>query len=674
MKKCFTKLFNGVFILLLSSTSFGFLEAQVERMVIVEEFTNASCVPCAAQNPAFNQLLQGNENRVISIKYQTNWPGFDPYNQQNPSEVNTRVQHYMVQGVPHAAIDGNNPTPSYAGGVGGWGPDDWYNGAPGGYNNLVFDYAVGQETFLEVDLSAEWNEDLTSAQVTVNLINHHDSLPISGSHHLQLALIEKENQWPFPPGSTNEAEFFNIMRKMYPDANGTQVGEIAASDTLQFTFETVVPDYIYNLNQMAFVAFVENRAERYVLNSSISEVSTVPVFFPDVSIIRKSTTASDELCDRTIEMGMEVENSGTEPIFSFDAVFNLGNESVVIEINDTLQSQESIEISVPEMPLIPGNNVVSYRVENINANENRVVNRLSLAVPNDQFSAVGPGVATELDFKFEGDVLGSSAPIGTITESPNNRMILVVNQNGFQNATQPLGGYGESENSLWVNFYQWEVPALPNRGSIILADHIITESVSSVNVIFDRANCQYSGFPTSDALEGHVSFDCGDSWTKVYEKIGTDLATAPPSEPMFLAQPNQWVTDTIRVEGIDAPEMLFKFEVVSDWGNSLFIDNIRLEEVTTNTQTPESFSASISVFPNPTSDLVNIHFNLERESTMLVEIFSAEGKLVDVLHRPNRYLQSGTHQLQWTPLHSGQYFVKFFDGQSQKVESFSVVK
>lgn len=175
MKKCFTKLFNGVFILLLSSTSFGFLEAQVERMVIVEEFTNASCVPCAAQNPAFNQLLQGNENRVISIKYQTNWPGFDPYNQQNPSEVNTRVQHYMVQGVPHAAIDGNNPTPSYAGGVGGWGPDDWYNGAPGGYNNLVFDYAVGQETFLEVDLSAEWNEDLTSAQVTVNLINHHDS-------------------------------------------------------------------------------------------------------------------------------------------------------------------------------------------------------------------------------------------------------------------------------------------------------------------------------------------------------------------------------------------------------------------------------------------------------------------------------------------------------------------
>lgn len=425
---------------------------------------------------------------------------------------------------------------------------------------------------------------------------------------------------------------------------------------------------------MAFVAFVENRTERYVLNGDISEVSTAPGFFPDVSIIDKSTTASDELCDRTIELGMVVENSGTEPIASFDAVFNVGNESVVIEITDTLQAQESIEISVPEMLLDPGNNVVSYRVENINDNENRVVNRLSLAVPDDQFSAVGPGVDTELDFQFEGDELGSSAPIGTITESPNNGMILVINQNGFQDAIQPLGGYGESENSLWVNFYQWEVPALPNRGSIVLADHIITESVSAINIIFDRANSQYAGFPTSDALEGHVSFDCGDTWTKVYEKVGTDLATAPPSEPLYLAQPNQWVTDTIKVEGIDAPELLFKFDVVSDWGNSLFLDNIRLEEVTTNTQTPEAFSASISVFPNPTSEVVNIHFDLERESTMLVEIFNVEGKLVEVLHRPNRYLQSGSHQLQWNPLHSGQYFVKFFDGQSQKVEPFSVVK
>ena len=38
---------------------------------MVESFTQASCGPCAAQNPGFNNLLQNNGNRVVLLKYQT---------------------------------------------------------------------------------------------------------------------------------------------------------------------------------------------------------------------------------------------------------------------------------------------------------------------------------------------------------------------------------------------------------------------------------------------------------------------------------------------------------------------------------------------------------------------------------------------------------------------------
>jgi hypothetical protein len=77
-----------------------------------EEFTNASCGPCASQNPAFDALLSANASKCTSIKYHTNWPGVDPMNAQNPTDVGTRVTYYNVTGVPYAVMDGSPITGS----------------------------------------------------------------------------------------------------------------------------------------------------------------------------------------------------------------------------------------------------------------------------------------------------------------------------------------------------------------------------------------------------------------------------------------------------------------------------------------------------------------------------------------------------------------------------------
>ena len=99
-------------LLLGGSTAF----AQATRLVLFEEFTQASCGPCASQNPAFNTLLSGNTTKAISIKYQTSWPGVDPMNAANPTDVATRVSYYGVNGVPWTAMDGDTATGSaYAG-------------------------------------------------------------------------------------------------------------------------------------------------------------------------------------------------------------------------------------------------------------------------------------------------------------------------------------------------------------------------------------------------------------------------------------------------------------------------------------------------------------------------------------------------------------------------------
>jgi hypothetical protein len=90
---------------------FGFIAitgySQSQRFVLFEEFTNASCGPCASQNPAFDALLTTNASKCTSVKFHTNWPGVDPMNAQNPTDVAKRVSYYSVTGVPWAAMDGS---------------------------------------------------------------------------------------------------------------------------------------------------------------------------------------------------------------------------------------------------------------------------------------------------------------------------------------------------------------------------------------------------------------------------------------------------------------------------------------------------------------------------------------------------------------------------------------
>lgn len=81
--------------------------AQAQRLVIVEHFTQASCGPCASQNPALKSLLDQNKTKVVPIKYQTSWPGADPMNAHNPAQVASRVSYYGVTGVPGVRLDGN---------------------------------------------------------------------------------------------------------------------------------------------------------------------------------------------------------------------------------------------------------------------------------------------------------------------------------------------------------------------------------------------------------------------------------------------------------------------------------------------------------------------------------------------------------------------------------------
>ncbi len=186
-----------LFILFFSTAVLGFSQSQ--RLVMFEEFTQASCYYCGLDNPAFNALLDANSSKCTSIKYQTSWPGYDPMNLQNPVDVAARVSYYNVSGVPDVIMDGTN------------------EGTPPAVTQAMIDaeYAIPSPFTISMYQWLSTGNDT----IFVNMLGEATSAA-SGSLVAQIGVIEKHIHFTNPPGDNGETDFYNVMKKMVPTASG----------------------------------------------------------------------------------------------------------------------------------------------------------------------------------------------------------------------------------------------------------------------------------------------------------------------------------------------------------------------------------------------------------------------------------------------------------------------
>lgn len=250
MKKIYAILACG----LLSFT----VNAQSQRLVLVEEFTQASCGPCAAANPSFNALLNNNAGKCISIKYQTSWPGVDPMNAQYPAAVSARVNYYNCNSVPFAAMDGVPVTGSS------------YVGAPGNLTTTKINtaYAVSSPFTINVSHYLSNDEDSIFISATVTATQAYTAVNYPRCH---IVLVEKHIDFASPPGSNGETDFYMVCRRMYPSQTGTSMPLTWANgDDSTVTIKAAIPSYIYDIDQLAVVCFVQDNGTKEVLQAGYS--------------------------------------------------------------------------------------------------------------------------------------------------------------------------------------------------------------------------------------------------------------------------------------------------------------------------------------------------------------------------------------------------------------------
>lgn len=638
-----------------------FLWGQAQRTVLIEHFTNASCGPCAAQNPDFHALLSDNTANVVSLKYQAPFPGYDPMNQYNPAQVNTRGDYYGLDGVPTAWIDGILPGNDYAGGLGDWNitANSGYAGGPYGYNQDVLSYAAGQATPITIDLTHSLNAALDEITITAVVTNTgaEDLTLTAGRFHV--VLVEKTVNYLAPPGSNGEMEFHNVMRRMYPSDQGAVLNTLAAGASTTLTYTEPLPTYIADKREIAVIAFFQNNTNKSVLQAAYSQPQEIENAL-DASFGDNLTVTPTELCGATIEPSITVFNNGEAEITSLEIGLAINGDPIGTESwTGTLAAGASTTITFEEYAL-NGTSSLAFVILGINGSDSDI-NSLNNQAPSATYAAFSEDVyGTELveDNEDYDGVYPSIAVIEEPVPGGNGTFLSLRRADFTSTAGAAVGGYGQSDRSIFVNFYDWN-PSVAgvNESATMTYPKLDFSNTTNSYLKFDHSHARYQG--SSDRLQVLVSPDCGDTWTIVYNKAGAQLATRPDQNAFFIPPANGWVTDSVSLSAFDGtPELNIQFKAISAWGNNLFIDNINVSGLIVGTNDLEDLLAGkVSVFPNPASTAVNIEFELVEATPVTIEILNVNGQKVATLDQ-NRDYAAGQYIRTWNPENAGIYMAR----------------
>lgn len=576
------------------------VNAQVQRTCLAEGFSNASCGPCASQNPAYNTLLSGNTAKVIAIKYQTNWPGTDPMNAQTQTQVGPRVTYYSVSGVPWGALDGT----AYAGAS--------YSGALANLDQTEIDARYATSSAFSMNTTHSFSSDYDSIFVTVDV-----TTPASftgTTMRLHVNLVEKDITFAAAPGSNGETEFHSVFRDSYTTTSGQTIPNAwAAGENHVYTFAKAIPNYIYDITELAIVAFIQDNNDKQVHQASKSN----PIGIANYGITQNIGNLSAFSCGTDYNgVTTNLKNVGSVAITSATVNYQLdGGTVLTAPFSGSIAAGGNTNFTLPNITGVAGGaHTLETWMSNINGS------------PLTDAIAADYGTAS----KAFTNITAANGTPGPITQNfavstfPYANWAL-DNPNPSQKWTRVTTNTGS------MKFDNYNYPA--GSTSSMIVEPVDLTGLTSPSLKFDVAYCQYSS--ESDALEVFVSTNCGSTWTSVYSKAGSTLSTKPAQTSAFTPTAAQWRTETVDLTPYASANKLFiRYAATSDYGNNLYVDNIN---ISSPSSIEDNATSSFKVYPNPTTDFINVNF--ENAENITVSLINAMGQTVKIFNNVNNNTQ-----------------------------------
>ena len=604
----------------LSLTSF----AQVQRIILYEEFTGEDCYYCGLFNPFINATVHkaGNfPNKIVKINWQGNIPATPPAGslyEDDPTEVNTRQGYYNVQSAPYGLFNGDtlpDPSGSYGGGHGFLISDTTSNAStyPLEYPTIINDSSIVNAPFaLTVNYVINTAQDSVTITAVVTAAQNYTSHS-AGSLVLQVAMEEAWVYFSAPTGTNGEQTFRDVMRKMIPSVSGTTLASTWSNgDTYTITLNAPIPTYIHDKSQLAFVAFVQDNGTKRVHQAAYA---STPLYTYDAGMRNVTVTPS---CNDTVNLSMNLQNHGTQAMTICGVTYQIDNNPPVTQTwNGSLTTTQTSAITVPTFTASVGTHTFVCYSSN----------------PNNYTDGNDANDTTRITFDV---ISGGTLPV----------------IEGFETTTSlPDVMWGISHTFTGGSDFQvTSAAAATGSKSAMLnnLDNVLgTSSILQTNLFYDittlatplltfKAAYQQTATTNTDKLQIFTSTDCGATWTArktITSATLASLAGGTGTTP-YVPTPAQFTTYTVPIAAVSTSHtVMFRWEFVAgttSMGNNLYIDDINLIDNTSGIENIET-TVDLNLYPNPSTGKVNIDFNLSESHAIAVTVTDMLGRTVEAI-------------------------------------------
>ena len=343
--KRFTILFASIMMLFSLRAN-----AQNQRVLLLESFTNTGCGPCAAYNPAMDALIANNADKIAAIKYHVNWPSSaDPMYLHNTADNGSRTSYYNVTGVPEVVIDGNH-----------------FSGNPNQVTQSIIDQLYAIQSPMEMRLTYDVNE--TDNTITIHVMGR-ASIDIENELKLHVGVIEREIHFSSAPGPNGERDFYSVMKKLLPNATGQSLGALKANDYFAYTYTWELAN-IYNMDQLDAIAWVQSSGTKEVLQACKSSEVIEP-FYANEACVSHISNVKSVTCSGVEEPKIVLTNYGSNNLTSADLEMFINGESVrTLTWNGNLASLASEVVDLGEITFpVEENNLLEVKIISVNGSD-----------------------------------------------------------------------------------------------------------------------------------------------------------------------------------------------------------------------------------------------------------------------------------------------------------------
>lgn len=283
--------------LLLTPVS-NLLAKEFSRLIVLEEFTSATCPPCVPAGPVLNKnavLTKG----IISVRYHQGYPAAgDAFHVAYP-DGRKRHDFYNVGGIPAANLNGH------------------YSIDPRNEQQILQTAAIDQVYIYPVAITIkEDRSQLPTSNVEVEVQTEMDL----SDYVLHMVVVAKHVEWPGYSkelaNSNGEEEFNDAVLTMLPDYNGTPV-TMAKGETKTFSSSFQIKDTrLWPQDGIYVVAFLQNNKTREIIQGATTEPGEVGSLV-STSIVRTSPDLPGfSIKDKgeKVEASFAIANNSSAPI------------------------------------------------------------------------------------------------------------------------------------------------------------------------------------------------------------------------------------------------------------------------------------------------------------------------------------------------------------------------